>query len=1020
VFFNEEDGMRLRVLALLSVVAVVSGVTVASAQSTGEIYGKVTDTSGAVMPGVGVVLGGAALLQPLTAVTSESGTYRFPRLAIGLYTVKFELAGFKTVVKEGVRVEIGLNVQVNQSLDISTMQETVTVSGETPLVDLKDTGKTNRFTQEALQSIPSARDPWVIIEQSAGVAMDRQNVGGSASGQQSNFVARGAAMTQQKWNLDGSDITDMSATGGSPVYFDFDAFEEMQVSTGGADVTMQSPGVSVNLVTKSGTDKFKGSGRLYITDEKFQSQNVTDELRLQGASTGNPIQNIRDYGAEVGGPIKRGLAWWWGSYGKQKVDVGINGFYKSDANCQAMKTAMTANPLSYSLKDVKGCLNTDQTLLNNYNGKLALQLTTANQFSFFFNGAEKVRNARDASDLRPLETTYRQIGVTNDALGSKWWKTGMPKTYKWTDRHIFSDRFMIEASYTHVGNNFALTFHEDSLRDVQSQYDINTQAWARSYLESVYVRPTDSIDVIGNYFLTGVLGGDHAVKLGFKYRNDIAHSEVHYGGNTIARYSSLANLVGTQAQMYRDSLTEYELFNRSVYLQDSYTRKRMTVNAGIRFDYQTDEAHEASVVAHPFYNQPTYAGVYNNVTYTGAPFNQLPALTFGGHDSGGVAFKNFSPRLGMTFDVTGNGRNVIKANYARYVTQLGTGNLSSAYNTLAASYVRYPWMDLNGDQFVTPNEVVMTAVPLAYGGNYNYLTPTSPVSSGSNDPDLTSDVTDEFLVGFDKQIGSEFAVSASYIYRKYSNFYWSDTTGLSSSDYSAVPYTPTCTVTNARCGAVTYYQPNFAIPAAYVQTTRPDYWRNYNGFELTARKRMSHHYLVNASYSLNDAKVFYDSANAYEDPSNIENLNKGQFAPESTSSGIGNVFVNAKWIGRVSGVYQAPFGINVSAFYNARSGYPFIQSILSPSRANSAGTVSTYLDKLGDKRLPRFQTVDFRVDRVFTFAHRVRLTAGVDVFNLFNKNTTLSIRGQQNNSTANMISSILAPRVFRFGGRFTF
>ncbi len=162
--------------------------------------------------------------------------------------------------------------------------------------------------------MPSARDPWVIIEQAAGVAMDRQNVGGSASGQQSNFVARGAAMSQQKWNLDGVDITDMSATGGSPVYFDFDAFEEMQISTGGADVTMQSPGVGVNLVTKSGTDKLQGSGRYYITDEKFQSVNVTDELRKQGAATGNPIQNIKDYGFEAGGPIKRGRAWFWGSY----------------------------------------------------------------------------------------------------------------------------------------------------------------------------------------------------------------------------------------------------------------------------------------------------------------------------------------------------------------------------------------------------------------------------------------------------------------------------------------------------------------------------------------------------------------------------------------------------------------------------------------------------------------------------------------------------------------------------------
>ena len=254
--------MRFRLYALLAVFLLVGSVAGVQAQNTAEIYGKVTDASGAIMPGVTVTLTSPVLLQPLTAVSTETGTYRFPGLGVGTYTVKFELTGFKTVVKEGYRLELAESAQINQALEISTVQETVTVTGETPLVDLKDTSKTNRFTQEALQSIPSARDPWVIIEQSAGVAMDRQNVGGSASGQQSNFVARGAAMAQQKWNLDGVDVTDMNATGGSPVYYDFDAFEEMQISTGGADVSMQSPGVGVNLVTKSGTDRFRGSGPL--------------------------------------------------------------------------------------------------------------------------------------------------------------------------------------------------------------------------------------------------------------------------------------------------------------------------------------------------------------------------------------------------------------------------------------------------------------------------------------------------------------------------------------------------------------------------------------------------------------------------------------------------------------------------------------------------------------------------------------------------------------------------------------
>ena len=926
-----------------------------------------------------------------------------------------ELTGFKTIIKEGIRIQLAENALFNQAMEISAVQETVTVSGETPLVDLKDTGKTNRFTQEALQSIPSARDPWVIIEQSAGVAMDRQNVGGSASGQQSNFVARGAAMAQQKWNVDGVDVTDMSATGGSPVYFDFDAFEEMQISTGGADVSMQSPGVGVNLVTKSGTDRLKGSGRFYVTDEAFQANNVTEEMRKQGVQTGNPIQNIQDYGFEVGGPLKRGRAWLWGSYGRQDINVGINNFYKADAACQAMKK----DPLSYSIDDIRTCLSPDTTILNNYNAKFAWQIVQANTFSFFWNGAEKVRNARDASDLRPLETTYRQLGVTRSDLGSSWWKTGMPKTYKWTDRHVFSDRFMIEASYAHVGNNFALTFHEEDLRDVQPAYEISTGAWSRSYQEAVYVRPTDSVDVIANYFLPGVAGGDHALKFGFKYRNDIAHTESMYGGDAYARFSLG---VPTEAQLYRRSVTEYGLRNRNFYVQDSYSRNKMTINLGIRFDYQTDYANPNVAPASPFYGKASYAGVYNGVTYTGATFDQLPALTFKGAEAG-VSFKNWSPRLGFTYDLVGDGRNVVKANYSHYVSQLGTGSLSSTYNTVVLTQVRYPWVDVNGDKFIQPNEVVYTAAPLSWTSGYDYKNPTATSTTGTVDPNLTMDTTNEFLVSFDKQIGTKFAVSASYIWRKYSNFAWSDTLNWSSANYEQKSFTPAASAcpAGARCETVSYYQPTSQIPTGYVYTNRPDYSRGYQGFEITARKRMANRWSANISYSYNDAPVHYDSPASYEDPTNVENLNGGQYAPESTSSGIGNVFVNAKWIFRLSGVYMTPlWNINVSGFYNARSGYPFIQSVLTPTRPFSAGTASIYLDVLGDNRLPNFQTLDFRIDKSFTLYNRVKIVPAMDIFNLFNGSTSLSIRGTQNASNANTISSILAPRVIRFGARVTF
>src|SRR5262249_24445991 len=143
------------------------------------------------------------------------------------------------------------------------------------------------------------------------------------------------------------------------------------------------------------------------TNDSVGWNNITDEQRTRGASSGNPIQNINDYGVEAGGPIKRGRAWVWGSYGKQDIDVGVINFFKPDANCQAIK----ASPLTFDIKDVNNCLNTDNTLLQTTNLKGEVQLFKGNKLSLFNNFSKKVRNARNASDTTPIESTVRQQAV---------------------------------------------------------------------------------------------------------------------------------------------------------------------------------------------------------------------------------------------------------------------------------------------------------------------------------------------------------------------------------------------------------------------------------------------------------------------------------------------------------------------------------------------------------------------------------------------------------------------------------
>jgi hypothetical protein len=1021
--------MRLRTVVFIVLLA-FSGAGAATAQQSAEIHGRVADASGAMVPGVTVTLSSPVLLQPMVAVTTTTGTYRFPQLPIGVFTVKFELNGFKTIVREGIRLEIGLTAQINAAMEVSAVQEVVNVTTAAPVVDLRDTSKTNRFTQEALQSIPSARDPWVMIEQAAGVAMDRQNVGGSASGQQSNFVARGAAMNQQKWNLDGVDITDMSATGGSPNYFDFDAFEEMQVTTGGSDAAMQTPGVAVNIVTKSGSDRLKGSARYYLTPERFESNNVTDAIRRLGASSGNPIQNIKDYGVEIGGPIRRGRAWFWAGYGKQDVKVGVNNFYLKTAACNAV----AANPLGYSIEDVRACLNTDLTTLNNYNVKVGVEPFKNNRLSWYNNFAEKVRNARGADDLHPIEATNRQKGVPS-TYGAWGWKSGLNGTWKASDQQIVSDRMVVEAQWAHVGNNFAMLFHEDSLADVQPTFEISSGAWARSFSQNVYVRPTDSLDLTASYFLPGWLGGDHAVKAGYKWRTDEAYSETVFGGHVVARYSSGSQANFTtpySARFYRDSITDYFLDQQAAYAQDTFTVKRLSLNLGVRWDRQSDRAGAARVPASPFQGQ---------LMGDGRPFTFLPAIDFGGAD-GGVVWNDVAPRVGATYDVTGNGRNVLKASYAWYFSQRGTNDLSSTFNTIGATYVEYPWSDANADGFVQVGETNASRL-IASGGQYNAVDPASTSSPNKVSADLKNQRTTEFLVSYERQLAADWGVSASYIYRKYTdfrtNYEFDPATGhvIAPSDWSARTYTPAaadCPVSGARCQAVTYYAPNAALPTSYTYMNVPDYGRTYNGFEATLRKRMANRWMMNASFAWNDTTVSMPTGESYggvrfnvadgtrlaSDPTAIAMYDAAQFAPESTSSGIDNVFVNAKWVGRISGAVQLPWQeIGVAAFYNARSGYPFVQSINIASRPNRAGSILVPLDPLGAVRLPTFQTLDARVDKSFRVG-RLKAQASVDVFNLLNANTVLSQRRNQNASNANQISSILAPRVVRFGVRVTF
>ena len=212
----------MRKLLIIITVLFLAG-TLSAQVRTGNIYGMVVDTDGNSLPGVTVTLTGS-LTAPVTSISSADGVFRFLSLAPAQdYTLKAELEGFKTEIQENIIVVVGANVEVTMTMEMGALEEEVTVTAVTPVVDTKRTTVGENVTRDVLQSLPSARDPWVVLQQAPGIYVDRENIGGSESGQQASFQARGGGSNQ--WAMDGVVITDPSAIS-SPSYYDFDAFEE--------------------------------------------------------------------------------------------------------------------------------------------------------------------------------------------------------------------------------------------------------------------------------------------------------------------------------------------------------------------------------------------------------------------------------------------------------------------------------------------------------------------------------------------------------------------------------------------------------------------------------------------------------------------------------------------------------------------------------------------------------------------------------------------------------------------------
>ena len=278
-------GRRLQILGTIVCLLVTTfGFASAQSVSSGTINGTIRDESGGVLPGVTATLTSPALqVREVVQVTDAEGAYRFVDLPAGTYNLKFELAGFSTLIREDLRLTIGFVARVDESMKVGAMSESVTVSGASPIVDITSTSASVAFTKEVLENVPRGRDLQNVLAMAPGVTQATMDVGGSTLAQRQDTASYGME-SQPKLQYEGMNIA-MGADQNTPIYFVDSSLDEVQVRTSGNDAEVSTPGVSMIAVMKSGSNTFHGAYRGSYQPASLQGNNLNDALRAQGVGT---------------------------------------------------------------------------------------------------------------------------------------------------------------------------------------------------------------------------------------------------------------------------------------------------------------------------------------------------------------------------------------------------------------------------------------------------------------------------------------------------------------------------------------------------------------------------------------------------------------------------------------------------------------------------------------------------------------------------------------------------------------
>ena len=946
--------VRKLVVPALAWLGVVLLPAAASAQSA--ITGQVKDSSGAVIPGVTVEASSPALIERTrSVVTDAQGRYAIVELRPGFYNLTFTLQGFKTLVQERIELPSDFTATVNGEMSLGTVEESVTVSGDAPIVDVQNAQRTTVLSRTLLDAVPVPRMYQAEGALAVGTRQTDQNVGGARSAVNPRLVAHQSVTKDTTIDVDGMKMNTLVGGGDSHPDHNDAMTQEVTVQTAALGAEVSAGGPHLNLVPREGGNTLSGATYLGYTGSAFQFDNLTQDLLQRGLQKPDSVSLIYDANESLGGPIKRDKLWFFGSYRNVGNDnIPANSFYPN------------GRPGIYDQR------------VQNYTLRLTWQVNASNKITAYDDYQVKYVGHLFTSGIDVATASRRRDPVIKYTAAAKWTRT-------------VSNKLVFDLGYGTSVNSFTEKYQPGIAR-----VPFTSEWYANAGQQDIVLNTTKvaSTPETGTYNFRYMIissmnyvTGSHALKTGLQWHIGQTWNTADANADLVERYR---NGVPDSVIAYNTPARLYNLMGADLglYIQDSWTLKRLTINPGLRYEYFNSSIQAKAVEAGRF--------------VPARSFPEIPDVP---------NWKNLAPRFSLVYDVNGNAKTALKGSINKYHRNFTT-DYANKYNPLALQSDIRNWSDCdylpgtstcsgkvlptNGDGIVEDNEIGPT-------NNKNF----GLKAASRPDPNIQRPYDIEYTLGVVRQVLPRVSVTGAWYRRETYNLTQQINPLVTAADYASFqtpnPLNPSEMVTIYNLNKT---KQGLVDLVDLTTTDRSKARVSYNGLELSFAARLPNGASMFGGWS---ADQLINVACASYDPNTLRYCDQSQYHSPFRSDF------------KFAGSYPIVWGVLIGASLASYAGNPLTVNWSVPANLFPGGrtqSVTVPLVPPGTSYLDRWNQLDLSFRKVFTIG-RYRVDGALDVFNAFNSNVVLS-QNQNYGSSLGQPLAVLQGRLLRVSNQIKF